>query len=448
VVSLVNRDQVLRIMNNVYIAVILLSCLTTCIGVYAALLVRENAKAISCGIGFSVGIMVLISVLELLPESVAEIEFTAAILTASAGAALVWLAHFIIPHIPGVARDTMGIELRRRIEKGEIAGPRIFTGASIIEGPRTTFPGDVEVHSEAEMRAEVKRQAALGVDLVKLYWNTPIEFIRAAVDEAHSLGLQVVGHLRQTSWTAAAQAGIDGLVHSAGDGPTWELVAADERDGLRSLPYRDYYARFEVLIDFDAPQFDDLVSALVENNVTVDPTLVTMQSLYFGDDLTILDRLEPGVASPAIHETWGDGWETGNPFVLGNVGGQDLTYGKGMFTIALEMVRRFHERGVHLAVGTDVGMPWITPGVSFHRELELLTDAGIPTLDVLSLATMNGAETVRREGILGTIEPGKLADFVILRDSPTDDIANTRSIEAVYKGGQRFEPQTLLFDVP
>lgn len=59
-------------MKDTYVAVILLSllsCLTTCIGVYVALVLRENAKAISAGIGFSVGIMVLISVLELLPEA-------------------------------------------------------------------------------------------------------------------------------------------------------------------------------------------------------------------------------------------------------------------------------------------------------------------------------------------------------------------------------------------
>jgi len=350
--------------------------------------------------------------------------------------------------IPGADSDRLGLDLRERIERGEIVGPRIFTGARIIEGPRATFPGTAEVHSEAEMRAEVRRQAALGVDLVKLYWNTPIEFIQAAVDEAHSLDLQVVGHLRQASWTAAARAGIDGLLHSAADGPTWELVPAEEREQLRSLPYRQYYERFEELVDLDAPQFGSLVAALIDNSVTVDPTLVVMQSLYFGDDLSILDRLEPSVAPPAILESWGDRWDTGNPHVLNNVEEQDLTYGKGLFPIALEMVGRFYDEGVHLAVGTDVGMPWITPGVSFHRELELLNDAGIPTLDVLSLATMNGAETVRAEDMLGSIEPGKLADLVVLRDSPLVAIGNTRSIEAVYKGGQRFEPQTLLSDYP
>lgn len=84
-----------------YIAVILLSSMsffTTCIGVLLAIRLRENAKAIAAGIGFSAGIMLLISVLELIPESNAEIGFRATLLTTALGAVLVWAAHFIIPH--------------------------------------------------------------------------------------------------------------------------------------------------------------------------------------------------------------------------------------------------------------------------------------------------------------------------------------------------------------
>ncbi len=349
--------------------------------------------------------------------------------------------------IPGVgfdAPDSLGIRLRDQIANGTLMGPRIFTGAKIVEGPRKSFPDDIEVRSETEMRAEVRRQAALGVDLVKLYWNTPKEFIEAAVEEAHLLDLQVVGHLRETSWTEAARAGIDGLVHSAADGPTWELVSPESRDELRALPYRTYYARLQELADLDSPWFDALVDALVDNEITVDPTLVIMQTLYFGDDLDVLHRLEPEIAPQAVLATWGQDWEKGNPFVLQNVGGQDLTYGKGVFAMALEIVRRFHKRGVRLAAGTDVGMPWITPGVSFHRELELLVQAGIPTMQVLSIATKNGAEGLRASTKFGTIEPGLLADIVVLRENPTEDIRNTRSIEAVYKDGQRYDPQSLL----
>jgi len=349
--------------------------------------------------------------------------------------------------IPGLgfdAPDDLGLRLRDQIARDELVGPRVFTGGKIIEGPRKTFPDDVEVRSEVEMRAEVRRQAALGVDLVKLYWSTPIEFIRAAVDEAHSLGLQVVGHLRQTSWTEAARVGIDGLVHSAGDGPSWELAPPGSRDELRVLPYRQRYARLQELVKLDSPWFRDLAIALVDNHVTVDPTLVIMQTLYFGDDLSVLHRLEPELAPPAVLASWGKNWDKGNPFVLENVGSQDLTYGKGMFTMALGIVRQFHERGVRLAAGTDVGMPWITPGVSFHRELELLVQAGIPPSQVLLIATKNGAEGLRTLTKFGTIAPGMSADLLVLRDDPTRDIHNTRSIEAVYKEGQRFDPRALL----
>jgi len=84
-----------------YTAVILLSllsCLTTSLGVWLALSLRENARALAAGIGFSAGIMTLISVRELIPESIAAIGVAASLGSASAGAALVWIAHFIVPH--------------------------------------------------------------------------------------------------------------------------------------------------------------------------------------------------------------------------------------------------------------------------------------------------------------------------------------------------------------
>ena len=350
--------------------------------------------------------------------------------------------------IPGVgfeSPDSTGIALREATARGSLVGPRIFTGAKIIEGPTKSFPDSVEVTTEEEMRAEVRRQAALGVDLVKLYWNTPVHFIRAAVEEAHALDLQVIGHLRQSSWSAAARAGIDGLVHSGWDGPTWELVAPSEQAALRALPYGENYQRFRETVDLDAPEFDSLAAALIEHEVTVDPTLVIIQSLYYGDDLSILERLEPEAASPSIHATWGDGWESANPRTM--TAPQALAEGKVIWPIATEIVRRLHESGVNVAAGTDVGMPWITPGVSFHRELELLVEAGIPEVAVILIATRNGARGLGKEDLLGIIAPGLSADLVLLRQDPLIRIQNTRSIEAVYLRGQRYDPRALLSDL-
>lgn len=347
--------------------------------------------------------------------------------------------------IPGVATpspDAQGVSLRQATATGSLVGPRVFTGAKIIEGPTVTFPGDVEVHSEEEVRAEVRRQAELGVDLVKLYWNTPLEYIRAAVEEAHSLDLQVVGHLRQSSWTEAALAGIDGLVHSGWDGPTWELVSPAHQSSLRALDYPENYHRFAETANLDSPRFDSLVAALTANRVMVDPTLVTIQALYFGEDLTVLERLDPDLAPPSIQAAWGEGWELANPLTVSSW--QVFPEGRAIWPIAMDVVRKLHESGVNMAAGTDVGMPWITPGVSFHRELELLVEAGIPTMDVISIATRNGARGLRSADRFGTITRGLSADLVLLRDDPIADIRNTRSIEAVYLAGRRHDPAALL----
>jgi imidazolonepropionase-like amidohydrolase len=114
----------------------------------------------------------------------------------------------------------------------------------------------------------------------------------------------------------------------------------------------------------------------------------------------------------------------------------------------LDIVRVFHERGVLITAGTDLLNPWMTPGVAFHRELELLVAAGIPALDVLSIATRNGAQALGILDETGTIKAGKRADFIVLRGDPLAAIANSRLIETVYMGGVSHSPGRLLQTEP
>ena len=202
-------------------------------------------------------------------------------------------------------------------------------------------------------------------------------------------------------------------------------------------------------VNVQGPEMDALITALKEHDVTVDPTLVVMQSLYFGDDLDVLKRLEPERMSPAVLATWTaiDGaWKRANPFVTENPVGvaQDLTSGKRVLPIAMQIVRILHEHGVRITTGSDIGMPWITPGISLHREFELLVQAGISPRDVLLMATRNGAVALGKSSELGTVEAGKLADLVILQANPLENIRNTRAIEAVYRSGRRYDPEALL----
>lgn len=87
--------------------------------------------------------------------------------------------------------------------------------------------------------------------------------------------------------------------------------------------------------------------------------------------------------------------------------------------------------------------PWMTPGVSFHRELELFAMAGIPPIDIVTIATRNGAESLGILGSTGTLEVGKTADLLLVRSDPLEDIANLRDIELVMRAGTVHAPAAL-----
>jgi imidazolonepropionase-like amidohydrolase len=102
-----------------------------------------------------------------------------------------------------------------------------------------------------------------------------------------------------------------------------------------------------------------------------------------------------------------------------------------------------YRAGVTLLAGTDTPEPFCPPGFSLHQELELLVESGLTEAAALQAATVNNARVLHVEKSLGSIEPGKLADIVILDANPLSSIRNSRKISKVIKGGRVVDPQTL-----
>ncbi|MDX2145538.1 MAG: amidohydrolase family protein, partial [Rhodospirillaceae bacterium] len=98
---------------------------------------------------------------------------------------------------------------------------------------------------------------------------------------------------------------------------------------------------------------------------------------------------------------------------------------------AMKNVKRLHDAGAIMAMGTDRTLP---PMV--HQELELLAQAGISPFDCIKLATLNGAIYIGREKDFGSVEVGKWADLLLLDADPAADVKNFRAIAAVIKGGK------------
>ena len=100
-----------------------------------------------------------------------------------------------------------------------------------------------------------------------------------------------------------------------------------------------------------------------------------------------------------------------------------------------------------LLAGTDAPEPYCPPGYSLHQELELLVQSGLSPAAALQAATINTARTLKHVASIGSVEPGKLADLVILTADPTADIRNTRKIRWVVRGGHVCDPAKVLAGV-
>ena len=341
------------------------------------------------------------------------------------------------------AAPSGGTELRARLDAGQVRGPRFLTAGRLIDGPGSYWGGFGSVVStEAELRAEVRAQAAQGVDFVKLYAGLGPELVAAGIQEAHARGLPVVGHLGRTSWGSAVAAGIDQLTHGCYWGMASSVVPRPDsaRFAEEYLPNTDggfdpaLLEDWADAVDLDAPRFVELADAMRAGDVRWDPNLVLCEAVSFGDERAVLDRLQPeyDVQTASFPHPYSSGWTP-----------EERAAAKGAFPAMLSVVGRLHREGVRLTLGTDTMNPWMTPGSAAHRELELLVEAGLTPSEALVVGTRNGAEALGILGDVGTVEVGKAADLLVLGGDPTEDISNVRDLRYVVAGGRPYEPGAL-----
>jgi imidazolonepropionase-like amidohydrolase len=329
---------------------------------------------------------------------------------------------------PGASPMDVAVALRDDVARGRVLGPRIFTAGEILSSPRLT---------EEQIRQKVRAQAAAGVDYVKLYAGITPGQLRVAVDEAHRHRLKVIGHLQRTSWTEAALAGIDFLTHAGNWHPAY--LPADRRAAYAELGggMRARIAWLEWL-DLDGAAVDSMVRVLRERRVSVDPTLVAYHTKFWWRD-SVYQHDPDSALVPEVLANWrvlGMHTADWSPAEFDRV--------QAAWPKQLALVRKLHHGGVLLTVGSDLASPWVIPGVSLHQEFALLESAGLTRGEVLTMATWNGAQALGIAGDVGTVEPGKRADLVVLGADPLADVGNTRRIAYVVLGGTLHRPSDLL----
>jgi imidazolonepropionase-like amidohydrolase len=340
-----------------------------------------------------------------------------------------WRAYLAsgVTSVVSIGDDPSGTVAARSAEHdGALLGPRIFAAGSLFTAPGGHPVGTIlrneavrvgelaiEVGDPAEARQRLRQQIEQhGIDLVKVVYSSipggvprlGRDVLDALVEEAHQLGRRVFAHV-STSEEAAecVAAGVDGLEHMVlDDGPVFDrvLVAAHER-GVFWTPTLSLFDRMAHDLDpgyIDDRQPDGIVSKTVLRSARVWATQENTSA--------------PDVQAPP--------WER-----------------------TVELAGRAHRAGVRLSLGTDAGMIAVFHGLAVHRELELLVRAGLTPIEALAAATTTASAKVGVDERLGTVQVGKQADLLILRENPLDDIRNTRAIDMVIKRGTLFDPAEL-----
>jgi imidazolonepropionase-like amidohydrolase len=338
--------------------------------------------------------------------------------------------------------------VKRRMAEGELLGPRLVTSGPLVDGDPPVGANPVVVRTAEEARAVVDSLADAGADFIKPYENLSRQAYFAILDQAQRKGLPVDGHLPfRITPEEGARAGQRTIEHpeALAAGCSTEADALRERfsallTNLNTLPESEQFlAQFRLYRAFydsrDPAACAAAIEALLRHDVAVTPDLLAYHHVVHAEEI-IADsarmRLVPEVIRSSWEEWAGEAMAEGMRSIF-----------RPILPLELDNVRVLNEAGVTLLAGTDVGVPFQVPGVSLHVELERLVEAGLTPLEALRTATVNPAHVLGMSDSLGTVEPGKLADLVLIGANPLEDIRNARRIRAVVVNGQLLRREDL-----
>jgi imidazolonepropionase-like amidohydrolase len=312
--------------------------------------------------------------------------------------------------------------LQRSWDRGEALGPRVLL-AGILDGPGPyAGPTKVLVDTPEAARAAIDRYAAAGYVQIKIYSSIRPELVPGIVEYAHGKGLRVSGHV--PAFMTAEQAVRDGFDEIQHVNFLLLNFLFDRVQDTRTPARFTAVAEHAAELDVNSPAVAKFFDLLVERRTVLDPTLGIFEQLFTarpGDTMPGYERVAPRLPPQVARGLLAGGLEVPK--------GQDARYRAALAT-AKAFVRQAWRRGLRIVAGTD-GMA----GFGLERELELYVDAGIPAPEVLALATLGAARVMHRDGELGTIAPGKLADFILVDGAPDLRISDIRRVRTVVRGG-------------
>ncbi len=305
-------------------------------------------------------------------------------------------------------------DLARGTRVGEIPGPDIyyaalFAGPEFFEDPRTQAvtagetPGKTAwmraIDADTDLRQVVAEAKGTGATAIKIYADLPAERVAAITAEAHRQGMKVWAHAAvfPASPADVLAAGVDGVSHVC-------MLAYQVSDRMPGAYHRRPAVQDEKLITPDDPVMAGLFTTMKAKSVVLDATL------WVYEEITRQAAANPKAPKPYCTAP-----------------------------VAARLTNQAWRAGVIISVGTDGFAPGTSLWPAAQDEMVYLQDtAGMPPLEVLKAATLNGAKAIGRDSEMGTITVGKLANLVFMTADPSRSVQAFRTVTLTVKRGRLF----------
>ena len=330
--------------------------------------------------------------------------------------------------------------------KGYIRSPRIFACGNALGGHPLFGEDDPAqvLRGADDARHRVCDAIAAGVDVIKIWAFAEADEMEVMCREAHEAGLPVMAHLT-TSARDAVLAGVKCLAHCTGlpmaavkDPSRRQWMVERERERLIAFAtHKPAITAWSLFAMMEEDTFDPLIETFIEHGTFLEPDFVYRWAFASPDranhedvDKRLLEHpglsYLPGYVRYLVSRMWGYYYH------LSTEQREELARGYEKFCTFL---RRYVEAGGKTVIGSDTST-WPLPGISIHRELVFHVEAGLSPAQAIVAATRYPAEFVGKADSLGTVEPGKIADLLIVEGDPLRDIRATQNIAYVIMDGQ------------
>lgn len=325
-----------------------------------------------------------------------------------------------ITTIRGMLGSAYQLPLADELERGEVLGPTFYVGAPSINGGSAPTPADAE--------RMVRTHKEAGYDLQKIHPGVSRETWDRMVEVAVEEGLTWGGHVpADVGLVHAMETGISTVDHL--DGYVQAIASDDVQAQVGAGPIR----LGGLTRGVDEEKLAEIVQMTIDQDVYVVPTMYLWENLYGAPDVdAMLAQPEMKYVSARQHAAW---WRQANSGPRGQP--EEV---EAYLELRKRILKTLSDAGAGILMGTDSPQLFNVPGFALHREIEVMSEAGMSNYEVLRSGTVAVGEYVAGHlglnGSFGTVAAGQRADLVLLNANPLDDLANLMNRAGVMVRGR------------